>query len=177
MTDIKLLKKSELEKIYQNYIMEDFPDNERRPLENMIFLMKQGKYAAYGFYKNNQLCGYALIYGQKDIYLLDYFAIIKDYRNQHFGSEFLKMLLEQYQDKFFFLEAENPDIAPDQIKKRRINFYQRAGLKVQKTLLYLYFVNYVILANRAIDQKTLENFYHGLYSDEFYQRYIDFQAK
>lgn len=175
MTELHLLTSDEIEQIYNHYLIDDFPDNERRPLESILELYREKSYFGYGFRVNQALYGYALIYHYDGVFLLDYFAMLPKYRHQGMGQIFLKQLLELYKDHIFFLETENPKIEPNIIKEKRVQFYLRAGLKIQETAIDLYEVDYLLLANHPLKLLELEAFYHHLYPQTFYQRYIHFK--
>ncbi|MCD8145179.1 MAG: GNAT family N-acetyltransferase [Oscillospiraceae bacterium] len=123
---------SGLERLYP--LMEvDFPIEELKPLDKMRRLMRQGLSVGWRISEGGSLRGYAfLIQGPgQSIPLLDYFAMLPALRGQGYGSRGLELLKKQYPEGFF-LEAEDPaDASSDEEKitrRRRVAFYQRAGL-------------------------------------------------
>ena len=67
----------------------------------------------------------------KDIVLLDYFAILDQFRGEGLGAETLKTFKERYPDKRLILEIEIPEeSAPNNAQRlSRKKFYLRNGLK------------------------------------------------
>lgn len=175
MKQIQILTIEQFSQIYQQHIIYDFPENERRPLENIRWLMQEGQYLALGYYDKQCLLGYATLYQSNHIDLLDYFAIVKDYRNQHLGTTFLNELLAQYKNKPLLLEVENPQIEPTPQKTRRMDFYLRQHLISLNINIYLFFVNYTLLANQPLTLQEIQTFYANLYQEPLYSQYIQFQ--
>lgn len=174
MYQIKQLEKNQIHDIYQQHMKHDFPDNERRSENNIFILMEKGQYQGYRFYDDNHLLGYAFCFCQDQMILLDYFAIIASKRNQGLGSTFMQMLLGVFQDKTVILEAENPDINPNEEKKRRVQFYLRNGYIRLKQSITLYYVHYALLASKPTTKEQLENLYHAFYQEPFYSKYLSF---
>ena len=75
------------------------------------------------FEDNGELAGYAYFIkcSNKDVYLLDYLAIVKNKRSKHLGSTFLQELknIAVNDDRLLMLEVENPDYA-DEVQLRII---------------------------------------------------------
>lgn len=100
---------------------------------------------------------------------------MKDYRNQHLGTTFLNELLAQYKNKPLLLEVENPQIEPTPQKTRRMDFYLRQHLIPLNINIYLFFVNYTLLANQPLTLQEIQTFYANLYQEPLYSQYIQFQ--
>jgi len=75
--------------IYNQYMVEDFPKDELKPLERMIFTMKTGLSCAYGMYEGKNLMGYAVFILPQGLQygLLDYLAVLKQYRGSGVGHQ------------------------------------------------------------------------------------------
>lgn len=132
---IKVLNKSEIEKVYEAYLKEDFPKDELKPLKYINKMYDYGKYECLGFYDGETFVGYAymVIANDSDVRLLDYFAVLSGQRNNGIGGECLKALKKYYKDlKCVILESEHPTYSKDdkdkKIRERRISFYKRNGL-------------------------------------------------
>lgn len=152
MRQIKKLELEELKRIYKEHIREDFPRNERRPLSAMAKMTKEGKYASFGLYSEENLLAYAcyILLADKNYALLDYFAVIPELRGNGIGSEFLQNLKEFVPaKKGTFIEAESPDSAKDsddmQIRRKRIDFYISNGTVLTNSKCLLFGVDYNIL--------------------------------
>lgn len=173
--EIKKLTISQITKIYQRYLINDFPLNERRPLENIIHLYQSHLYECYGLYKDQNLIAYAFFLGNKKELICDYFAVIKQYRQSGYGSYFLQQCLMIYKNTQLYFEVERPDKDHQTIKEKRIQFYIKNGLIQNDIHLTLYHVHYLILSNHKVNITKLQNFYHFIYDDQFYDRYIHFE--
>ena len=92
---IRILETDEITDIYNEHIVTDFPASEVKPLSQMLRKREQGQYFVYGMFEDNgELAGYAYFIkcSNKDVYLLDYLAIVKNKRSKHLGSTFLQEL-------------------------------------------------------------------------------------
>lgn len=124
--------------IYHQYMVADFPQDELKPLDRILYLMQTGLCCAYGLYDNEkdggELRGYAtfivpdgLRYG-----LLDYLAVLKEYRGTGIGHAFFHLIGTTLSARYptlrgFFIESEAVAYAADakerQIREKRISFY------------------------------------------------------
>jgi N-acetylglutamate synthase-like GNAT family acetyltransferase len=128
---IRILEADEITDIYNEHIVTDFPASEVKPLSQMLRKREQGQYFVYGMFEDNgELAGYAYFIkcSNKDVYLLDYLAIVKNKRSKHLGSTFLQELknIAVNDDRLLMLEVENPDYADEGAAKdymiKRIGF-------------------------------------------------------
>ena len=115
---IRILETDEITDIYNEHIVTDFPASEVKPLSQMLRKREQGQYFVYGMFEDNgELAGYAYFIkcSNKDVYLLDYLAIVKNKRSKHLGSTFLQELknIAVNDDRLLMLEVENPDYADE----------------------------------------------------------------
>lgn len=174
MEQLKKLSVFKVIKVYRKYLVNDFPRNERRPLSIIIKLMMQHQYICYGYYKNQELIGYTLLYKHENLYLVDYLAVIEKYRSQSFGTQILKELLNKYQNEPLLFEVEDPSIESNLEKEKRMHFYLKQDLKILDTKVYLFYVHYVLLSNTKISKEQLESLYKALYPNTFYEKYVEF---
>jgi len=135
----RVLSVDEYETWYQNHLCADFPSNEIKPLEDIINLKLSGKYDVIVYEAGNHIAGYATIWKRKgnSAYLLDYLGVPAVLRNKGIGRGILKMLkahviaLEKNPNICLILESETPfdndNSAENEIRKRRIRFYERNG--------------------------------------------------
>ena len=142
---IKLLDKAERKNIYKQHMKQDFPKNELRPLHGIEALVNQGVYYTYGIFEKDSLIAYAYFWEEKEreVLLFDYFAVVSNLRNQGHGTEAMKAILHLCENKRgVILETENPEKAESseekEMRKRRISFYQRCGLKMSDVRIDLF---------------------------------------
>lgn len=100
------------EDIY-SYYLEIFPEEERKPIE-LIQSSYEKKYTRIIeiLYKN-EIAGFMILNRVKDkgYAVLDYLAILPQYRNNKIGTKALEILLEQEKESSgIFVEIEKPRI-------------------------------------------------------------------
>lgn len=151
---IRELTLNEIQTTYQQHLINDFPQDEVKPLAIIEKLYQEKQYRCFGLFNSqNQLLAYAYLatFQQSNLksYLLDYYAVVSTYRNQGHGSQLLQALLKQLGDYCLLVEIEDLQKASTakekQIRQRRLNFYQQNGLKLTKVSAYLYGVDYQIM--------------------------------
>lgn len=153
---IKQLSPEEFTDIYNNYMINDFPASELKPLERILYTMSIGLCCSFGLYHCNELKGYCvfIIPHGSNYCLLDYLAILKGNRGSGFGHQFFQCLKSFFNDAFpalkgIFMECESIDSAsnPEEhtLRTRRISFYERNGCAKTKLSSCVFNVEYVIL--------------------------------
>lgn len=180
--DMRKEDKDFLTYLYTTHMQKDFPANEIKPLPTLLALMDKNRYIAYGFYENEELCGYALFTTTSDQcnILLDYFAVCANKRSNGYGSVFLQTMKEQLQGEYHYIigEVEAIDYAEDPedagIRYRRIRFYERNGLRhtgLMSRLLNGHFVILVIDLQEVPEDdavaKALADVYTAYFGQEF----------
>ena len=86
---IRIMTRQELREIYQNCMMNDFPDDERKPLSIIESRFKKNQNHCLIYLEDNVMKGYAILESCRKSLLMDYFAVIETYRNQVTGTKFL----------------------------------------------------------------------------------------
>lgn len=126
---LKELTNQERRNIYHKHMLNDFHKSEVKPLATIEELIDKGHYKCYGFFEDEALLGYAyFIRGQKCI-LMDYLAVVPEYRSKGYGSRFLQIIKRTFKDTYSSLiaEVENPRFSlskdDESNKLRRISFY------------------------------------------------------
>lgn len=151
---IRRLSTHEVRDVYKEYLTNDFPRNERRPLGNIMSMRRRGQYVCYGAFCENRLAGYAffiiLVLDGKKCCLLDYFAVLPALRGRRIGSRFLSRLEHSIgQMDLILVEVEDPDREEDPGKKavqeRRLSFYLKNGLRDTAVRVETFGVPYRIL--------------------------------
>ncbi len=134
----RLLDKREVRSLYTAYMREDFPPDELKPLAVLLSLMERGIYEPYALFEDGQVVAYAFYWKTEEdrpYVMLDYFAVVPRERNKGRGSALLREMLERFCQggKGVFGEVEVPDTgdeAVDDLRRRRIGFYKRSGMRV-----------------------------------------------
>lgn len=125
--EIRLLKKRQIRRAYRRYLQSDFPQNELRPLRNILSLRRRGIYGCFGLFEGKKLLAYGFLLRQGEARLLDYLGAVE--KGKGFGSELLRQLPEG--GKPLFAEVEDPALAESGEEKdqreKRVAFYRRAG--------------------------------------------------
>lgn len=121
---MKLIKitQSEFNKFY-SFLEEDFCFEERKNKNNELETFKNNNFNPNFIYDNNKLIGYICYWDFDEFIFIEHFAILKDLRNKHLGTKFLKKFIEN-NNKLILIEVEKP---VDEVTTKRINFYKYLG--------------------------------------------------
>ena len=183
MLKIIEIQKDEYKELY-SHMKRDFPANELPP----FFAVKRNfdKTIYDGFYltENDLDIGYAVITAPENLQyaLINYFAILPEYRSKGYGSEFLRIILNHYSDRTLVLEADNPSVTKNAERRteaeRRVKFYERAGFYVIPTKKAKIFgVDMLIMANSQDENLNAREIMRALYLPAFdsklWLRFID----
>ncbi len=190
--NIRLLDTEEIKDVYNEHIVTDFPASEVKPLKQMLEKRENDQYFVYGMFesvmddngkRHEELAGYAYFIKcrNRDVYLLDYLAIVKNKRSKHLGSRFLQQLKQISIDdgKLLILEVENPDYAgegPDRdYMLKRIGFYKKNGMHLSDTSCYFLENEYrIFYAGDVMEDKSqLDDITNTVYRDFFGDTFVD----
>lgn len=130
--------------------MEAFPKSERKPWALIMEKHQEGTMEILSLEDDeNGFLGLAIFAFDKDLALLDYFAISPEFRGQGIGSIMIQELQKKYADKRFMLEIETTKKPCDDLTMRehRKAFYLRNGLHVMDFDVLLFGVEMEILSN------------------------------
>ena len=169
--ELKLLNKEELARLFEEEMVIDFPKSELKPLSAMYRLMDLGLYEPLRVLQDGQPVGYALAWlpaGRQGA-LLDYFGVSRDKRDAGLGSAVLAMLVERYGCIFGEVEAPvDPDPEVNELRRRRIGFYLRNGLRQLDYDCALFGVHYNCLyLGPETDDRKIETMHRAVYSDYY----------
>ena len=152
-TQFRKLTLPELETVYREHMTRDFPHSELKPFSRLKALVDGGTYEAYGLFEDGAMIAYDLYWlDRADPYvMLDYFAVVPDRRNGGTGSGLLRDMLERFcaGGGGVFGEVEIPDTgdpAVDDLRRRRLGFYARAGMRTMGFRTRVFGVPYVVVA-------------------------------
>lgn len=138
-------KHKEIIKMYK----ETFPSVERVGYWFLLLTAINNKGEFLGLYNNDKLIGFSYIVKRDEYYYLYYLCIKKEYRNKGYGSEALRYILKN--KKTFFLDVEEPLSESQNYKQRvkRIDFYNKVGIKKTKYKYECLGEKYLILSNNS----------------------------
>ena len=169
--ELKLLNKLELEDLYNNEMTGDFPRSELKPLKAMLALMDRGCYHALLAVEDGEAVGYAMLWlpPEGEGALLEYLGVLRGRRSGGLGSRVLACLAERY--GALFGEAEAPsssDAAENDLRSRRIGFYERNGFRLLDYECALFGVHFKCLyRGPQADDRKVEALHRSVYASYF----------
>ncbi|MDE7322188.1 MAG: hypothetical protein K2N73_05565 [Lachnospiraceae bacterium] len=187
---LRELSAGELSDIYNNYMVKDFPADELKPLERILYTMKTGLCSAYGIFEQNDLRGYAVFIVPEGVQygLLDYLAVMQEYRGTGVGHAFFRLVGETLAVKYpqllgLFIESEDTAFAADgrerTVREKRISFYRQNGCIVTSLGSRLFGVTYCILAynfagspDRMPTLQELDDIYTAMFKQHHYKNNV-----
>ena len=130
--ELRVLSRRQMRRLYRWEMREAFPRVELKPLWTILRLMERGEYDALGFYRGEELMGYALLRLGERFVLLDYLAACQGKRGMGVGSAMLEQLRRRYAVTAGLLaevETMRRRSPPEEREKRRrrLAFYTRNG--------------------------------------------------
>ena len=164
---------AQVEELYRTRMKKDFARNELKPLQSMKRLWEKDAYDCYGLFDGEELLAYAFFIRQGRNYLLDYFAVAEEHRDEGLGSAFMQELLSLLKEADGVLvEIEDPDKAEDEKtrtqRERRREFYVRNGYRSTGAASRLFGVDYLILEAQTGKEHPAEeipDIYAGFYRE------------
>lgn len=131
-----------------NLYQRSFPERLRKPYSLIERKAVMGTMEILLIREERQRIGFAITAVTEDLVLLDYFAILPEYRNMGYGAETLFLLKELYPDKILFLgidEAGQEQEASGENLQNKA-FYLKCGMMETGIHLSLQGVKEEILA-------------------------------
>ena len=128
----RLLTARELTRVYLDEMRRDFPPTELKPLSVILNSEAAGEAHTWGIFDGETLVAYLLMVHPKgaSAVLLDYFAVLPQYRASGIGAKLLAKLPEKEENAAILIESELPEKADDPaMAVRRLGFYARCGAK------------------------------------------------
>ena len=170
---IVLLNVEQAQSIYRSQMVRDFPESELKPFASVQGMMTRGLYEPLAFYDEaGALMAYAwqAVLPQCRNVLLDYFAVLPQYRGSGVGKQSL------------IIECEHPAEAPEPaVARRRIGFYLRAGAHAAAMESRLFGVRYQIyslpaggLAKDEEIHRDLQELYRTMVPEPYYRGNVNF---
>lgn len=130
--DVQLLPaRDEMLESMEALYEEAFPAAERKPFQMLLDRRGGGQVELLAIRGEQGFRGLAITAMDRDLVLLDYFAVAPSQRGQGTGSRALGLIGEYYRGKRLFLEIEEPDPqAGNQLQRlKRLAFYRRNGYR------------------------------------------------
>lgn len=136
-------------KLIEDLYLRAFPKSERKPFSLMVGKQAEGTMELLSIEEDLAFLGLAIFAHDKDIALLDYFAITDEMRGKGIGSRAIKALQKIYAGKRFVLEIETTKKPCKDLEMRehRKAFYIRNGLHTMDFDVNLFGVEMEILSN------------------------------
>ena len=170
--ELRLPNLTQLRQIYETDMKESFPPAELKPLSAIERMWQEGKYKPWCLFDDDDsLIGLGFLWmGRPGWALLDYLCVSPGWRNDGFGSEILRLLLQAEPGTVIFGEAEEPSHAPDPaMAERRLGFYLRNGLRIAGYDTDVFGVHYqtLYLADREVGDEELMEAHRYVYQSSF----------
>lgn len=172
MQQIRKIGFREFSNIYKLHLVEDFPEEEVKPLEVIEDAFASGSYTAYVLEVDRSVSAYAsFISSDKDVVLLDYFAVTQGAgRGGGLGSRFIRELVREVNTGGFILECEVPEMAANEsekmIRQKRIAFYERNGAQLSGIRVQVFGVDFQLLympVAKSLEQIDIVQEFQELY--------------
>ena len=148
-TKLKNIDINKFKKEVYSYYLELFPEDERKSLELLCLAYERRYTKIIEILYKDEIIGFMLLNKIRDkgYAILDYFAILPQYRNNKFGTKALQILLEhEKENKGVFIEIEKVGFGKDKednlLREKRKNFYENVGFKKLNFDLFLFDVLY-----------------------------------
>ncbi len=155
MIELRPIAREDLRWLYHQCLVKDFPPEERKSFQSMERLVRLGEYDTWGLYDGEELLAYALLWVGEDreYVMLDYLAVKPRRRGEGLGTQVLGLLEERYRNyRGILVEAESPRSdageAVNAQRRRRLDFYRRAGYRDLDRVAFLFDVWYTLLISR-----------------------------
>lgn len=157
MKIVKAADEKRLQQIEALYLRA-FPPSERKPFSMIMKKQAEGTMEILCIEEENAFLGLAIFAYNKDIVLLDYFAISDEIRGQGTGSKAIKALQKIYAGKRLVLEIESTKVSCEDLTMRehRKAFYLRNGLHIMDFDVNYFGIEMEILSNA--EQLTYEEY-------------------
>lgn len=181
--EIRRLERNMLENVY-SLMKNDFLSDELKPLELIKKYIKNGICSIYGFYEDNKLVSYMDVIFSSTSALIDYFAVVEQYRCTGVGGSSIFSLKHELKDLDFILaevEAEQQAKTDGDLKtiKRRIAFYEKNGFYLTGNRISLFGHKYNIMAlpiktkpNKETALERLFEIYRLMFSKEIINKHV-----
>ncbi len=166
MKDIKLreIEIEEFKKDVYSYYVKIFPREERKTLKRIEQACEERRTKIIKIIDKNKFVGFMLLnrIKEKGYIVLDYLAILPQYRSSQVGTRALKILIEEEKESSgIFIEIEKPGLGKNkienEIREKRRKFYEKIGFKKLSFDVDLFNIIYstYLIPNIENDEETI----------------------
>lgn len=166
MEDIRLehITIEEFKKVVYPYYLAIFPEEERKSFRKIQEAYKKGYVKIIKIMFQNQFVGFMTVNRVKEngYIILDYLAILPEYRENQFGTKALKLLFKEEKDcRGIFVEIEKVGLGKNEAeniaRQKRKSFYENVGFKELNFDLFLFDVIYtpLLFSNFQDDEEII----------------------
>lgn len=188
MEDIRLEYTTieEFKKEIYAYYLAIFPEEERKSLRKIQEAYKRGYVKIIKIMSQNQFVGFMTVNRVKEngYIILDYLAILPEYRENQFGTKALKLLFEEEKAcRGILVEIEKVGLGKNEkdnlVRQKRKNFYEYLGFKELKFDLLLFGVIYtpLLFSNIQDDENMIIDDVFDIYKAVMGKRHIKRNCK
>ena len=171
MLRLEKLDKTQVENVYNERMIIDFPKDELKPLDILFKAIDKGIYEPLGLFDEDKLIGYTFLVKNNHDYLVDYLAVYPQQRNLGSGGIMVRMLSDYLKDaENLIAEIENPEYAENEddkiLQTRRFDFYKRNNCSDTGLRVRCFGVPFMILrwgTNENEDPHALWDLYQSFY--------------
>ncbi len=175
-----VLNNEQIEFIYNKYMSVDFPPDELKPLPHLLRMVDEGLCTYYALFEGGEVLSYFGLCVKDGYALVDYLAVNPEKRGQGIGTKTLELLKKAAGENILLIECEDILAASDpserEIRKRRINFYERSGFKLCGVKARLFGVDYVLLTfpeNTPDPKLGYSTVYRAMLGEEMYNKNME----
>lgn len=171
--DIRELSRQELAALYRDELVHTFPPAELKPLPAMERLMDRGCYRPLGMFEDGVPVSYMLLWtDQSGQYaLMDYLGTTANRRGGGLGGRFLREIFAAHPEyKCVLVESEAPNSGEkdvDALRRRRLAFYERSGLRRLNYDCALFGVRYRCLVHGEVSGEEALRAHQAIYAQQF----------
>ena len=108
-----------------------FPPDEIRTMEGAKRILSNKSYRLYRIIDSGEFIGFIAVWKLSEFIFIEHFAMHPDKRGKGYGARALSALFKTYGQAV--LEVEPPE---DEIKRRRVAFYERCGFHLSREEYY-----------------------------------------
>jgi len=172
--EIRELTREELKAVYETEMKNAFPPAELKPFSAMERLMDRGVYRPLGLFEDGALVSYLLLWtdASGQYALGDYLGTVASRRNGGLGGKFLQMVFTSFPEfNCIFGEVEAPGQEASEeenaLRRRRLAFYERNGLRYLNYDCALFGVHYRCLAYGGAPDEAVLKAHQEIYASAF----------
>ena len=153
----------EMEMLYANHLVHDFPQNELKSFETIKKSFNNHQSECLVLKDNKKIMAYSVFaWKHPEVKILEYFAVTKENRGTGMGSLMISMLMDYLTVNELIIESEDPSISIDEkekeINQKRLSFYRKNNFKESGLKLKLGDVHFIIFRyhNQLTNDELLE---------------------